>query len=236
MEQVLRKAGQLFFSLTCCSPQYLHRILYLCCMLLLCSVVGYTFLLTPVAARILYMFLRLNLLRMLINIPVPANFWNVWLQTRQESQNKGVAAKSQTLLWRIVNRNSVRQTVAAAGWWSLEQDLVAGAGLASWYKTDSRWIDGRWCRTGICWYRKVVAGSGLVAAGAELVVAGAGRWSRKRKGGCWCWTGSCWHRTGSCWCRKVVASVGRWSLVQEGDRCCKKVAAGAELIATAAAG
>ena len=41
--------------------------------------------------------------------------------------------------------------------------------------------DGRWFRTGICWYRKVVAGSGLVVAGAELggllVSAGAGRWS-----------------------------------------------------------
>ena len=29
MEHVLPKAGQLFFSLTCCSPHYLHRILYL---------------------------------------------------------------------------------------------------------------------------------------------------------------------------------------------------------------
>ena len=41
--------------------------------------------------------------------------------------------------------------------------------------------DGRWFRTGSCWCRKVVTGSGLVVAGAELVVAGI------------------------CWCRKVVA-------------------------------
>ena len=81
----------------------------------------------------------------------------------------------------------------------MEQDLVTGAGLDSWYKTGSRWIGGRWFRIGICWCRKVVAGSGLIFAGccwcwkviagaglvdagaelvvvgAELVVAGAGR-------------------------------------------------------------
>ena len=114
-----------------------------------------------------------------INIPVPANFWNIrdWQRTRQEWQNKGVASKGQTLLWRIVNQKSVRRTIAATGWWSLEQDLVTGVGLDSRYKTGIRWISGRWCRTGFCWCRKGVAGSGLVVAGAELVVAGAGRWS-----------------------------------------------------------
>ena len=129
------------------------------------------------------------MLRRPINIPVPVNFWYIsdWQRTRQEWPNKGVASKGQTLLWRIVNRNSVRRTVVAAGWWSLEQDLVAGAGLDSWYKTDSRWIGGRWCMTGICWRRKVVVGSGLVAAGgfwcrkvvacSGLVAAGARRWS-----------------------------------------------------------
>ena len=51
MEHIIPKAGQLFFSLACCSPQYLHRILYLlCCMLLFCSV----------AAQTLYIFLLLN--------------------------------------------------------------------------------------------------------------------------------------------------------------------------------
>ena len=86
----------------------------------------------------------------------------------------------------------------------MEQDLVAGAGLDSWYKTGIRWIgvrwfllvqeDGHWFRTGIYWCRKVVAGSGLVVAGAELVVAGV------------------------CWCRKVVAGL-------------VLVVAGAELVA-----
>ena len=43
-----------------------------------------------------------------------------------------------------------------------------------------------------------------------------------------------WFRAGSNWCRKVVtgsglvaAGAGKWSLVQEGDRCRKKVDAGA---------
>ena len=62
-------------------------------------------------------------------------------------------------------------------WWLLEQDLVTGAGLCSWYKTGCCWIGGRWCRTGSCWCKKVVAGSGLVAASAGLLVAGAGRWT-----------------------------------------------------------
>ena len=122
-----------------------------------------------------------------INIPVPANFWNIsdCQRIRQEWQNGGIASKGQTLLWQIVNRKSVRRTVAAAGWWSLEQDLVAGAGLGSWYKTGNRWIGGCWCRTGFCWCRKMVAGSGLVSAGA-------GRWSLV-----------------------VSAGVGKWSLVQD---------------------
>ena len=47
---------------------------------------------------------------------------------------------------------------------------VVGAGLDSWYKTGIRWIGGRWCRTGFRWYRKIVAGLGLVSASA-------GRWS-----------------------------------------------------------
>ena len=181
-----------------------------------------------------------------IDIPIPVNFWNIsdWQRTRQEWQNKGVTSKGQTLLWRIVNRKSVRRTVAAAGWWSLEQDLVAGAGLDSWYKTGSRWIGGRWFRTGICWCRKVVAGSGLVAAcicwcrkavagsglvaaGAELVSAGAERWSLLQEGGRW-------DRAGCCWWRNVVVGAGRWSLLQEGGRRCKKVVAGAGLVVSAA--
>ena len=68
------------------------------------------------------------------------------------------------------NRKSVRRTITEAGWWSLEQDLVARAGLDSWYKISIRWIDGRWCRTGFRWCRKMVAGLGLVSAGAR-------RWS-----------------------------------------------------------
>ena len=80
-----------------------------------------------------------------INIPVPANFWNIsdWQRTRQEWQNEGTASKGQTSLWRFVNRKSVRRTVATAGWWSLEHDLVAGAGLDSWYQTGSCSIGGR---------------------------------------------------------------------------------------------
>ena len=121
-------------------------------------------------------------LRRPINIPVSANFLNIsdWQRTRQEWRNKYVASKDQTLLWRIVNRNSVRRTVTAVGWCSFEKDLVAGIGLDSWYKTSNRWIGGRWFRTGICWCSKVVAGSGLVAAGScwrRKVVAGSGRWS-----------------------------------------------------------
>ena len=136
-----------------------------------------------------------------INIPVPANFWNIsdWQRTRQEWQNKGVASKGQTLLWRIVNRKSVRRTIAAAGWWSLEQDLVAGAGLDSWYKTGIRWIGGRWCKNGFRGCRKMVAGSGLVVAGSGLVVAGAGKWSLVQEGGRCFRCGSCWSRTGGCW-------------------------------------
>ena len=54
---------------------------------------------------------------------------------------------------------------------------------------------------GICWCRKVVTGSGLVAAGAELVAAGAGRWSLLQEGGRQ-------SRTCSCFCREVVAGAG----------------------------
>ena len=133
----------------------------------------------------------------------PANFWNIsdWQRTRHEWQNKGVASKDQTLLWRIVNRKSVRRTIVTAGWWSLDQDLVAGAGLDSWYKADIRWIGGRWCRTGFHWCR-----SGRCW---HLLVQESGRWFRT--GSCWCRTGSCWYllvqeggrrcRAGSCWCR-----------------------------------
>ena len=81
---------------------------------------------------------------------------------------------------------------------------------------------GRWFRTGSCWCRKVVAGSGLVVAGAEQVVAGI----------CWCRkvvVGAGLVITGVCWCRKVVtgsgvvvagaelvsAGAGKWSLVQD---------------------
>ena len=140
-----------------------------------------------------------------------------------------------------LKRNSVRRIVTVAEWWLLEQDLVAGADLDSYYKTGSRWIGGRWSRTGICWCRKVVADSGLVAAGV-------GRWSLiqnwyllVQEGGRWFRTGSCWCKTGSCWCRKVdagaglvAASAGKWSPVQEwylllqgSGRRCKKVTTGA---------
>ena len=156
-----------------------------------------------------------------------------------------MASKCQTLLSWIVNRKSVRWTVAAAGWWSLEQDLVASAGLDSWYKTGSRWIGDHWCRTDICWCRKVVAGSGLVPAGncwCRKVVAGSGLVS----------AGSCCYRkvvAGSGqvaagagrwslvqdWLLLVVAGAGRWSLLQEGSLwcrtcsccCCREVVAGA---------
>ena len=67
---------------------------------------------------------------------------------------------------------------------------------------------GRWFRTGRCWCRKVVTGTGLVAtfscwcrrvvasaglvaASAELVAAGAGRWSLLQEGGSRCRSGSC---------------------------------------------
>ena len=152
-----------------------------------------------------------------LNIPVPAYFWNIrdWQRTRQECQNESVASKGQTLLWRIVNRNNIRRTVTAAGWWSLEQDLVAGAGLESCYKTGSHWIGDCWCRNGICWCRKVVAGSGLVSAGS-------GRWSQVQDWYLLVQEGGCWFRTGSCWCKKVVAGsglvavgTGRWLLVQD---------------------
>ena len=74
----------------------------------------------------------------------------------------------------------------------MEQDLVAGAGLESWYKTGIRWIGGRWSRTGICWCRRVFAGPGLVVAGVfwcRKVVAGSGLMV-----------------AGVCWCRKVIYS------------------------------
>ena len=54
--------------------------------------------------------------------------------------------------------------------------------------------NGRWFRTGICWCRKMVAGSGLVVAGicwCSEVVAGIGL-----------------VVADVCWCRKVVAGSG----------------------------
>ena len=68
--------------------------------------------------------------------------------------------------------------------------------------------DGRCFRTGVCWCRKVVAGSGLVVAGAELVAAGI-YWYRKVI------AGSGLVVAGVCWCRKVIAGAGRRSLVQD---------------------
>ena len=148
----------------------------------------------------------------------------------------------------MANRKSKKHTIATAGWWLLEQDLVAGAGLDSWYKTGIRWIGVRWFRTGICWcrkvftgpglvvagicwYRKLVAGSGLAVAGAELaaagagkctlVSAGAGKWSLVQEGDRWCRTCGNWCRTGSCW-YLLVQESGRWCLlVQEGGRWCR---------------
>ena len=60
---------------------------------------------------------------------------------------------------------------AGAGRWSLVQD---------WYLLVQE--GGHWSRTGSCWCRKVVAGSGLVVAGV------------------------CWCRTGNRCCRKVAGS------------------------------
>ena len=54
------------------------------------------------------------------------------------------------------SKKSVRRTIAATGM------VIVGAGLDSWYKTGIRRIGGRWCRTGFCWCRKVVTGSGLL--------------------------------------------------------------------------
>ena len=107
-----------------------------------------------------------------INIPVSANFWNIgdWQRIRQEWTNQGCCFERPNFIMANRNRKSVRRTIAESGWWSLEQDLVAGAGLDSWYKTSIRWIDGHWCRNVFRWCRKMVAGLGLVSAGA-------GRWS-----------------------------------------------------------
>ena len=139
---------------------------------------------------------------------------------------KGFSSKGQILLQWIVNRKGVQGTIAAAGLWSLEQDLVARAGLDSWYKTGIRWIVGRWFRTGICWCRKVFTGPELVAAGVcwyRKVVVGSGL---VVAGVCWCRkvvagsglvvAGVCWCRkvvADVCWCRKVIAGAGRQSLV-----------------------
>ena len=148
--------------------------------------------------------------------------------TKQGFSSKGFFdLRFAIIIWRIVNRKSVRRTIAAAGWWSLEQDLVAGAGLDSWYKTGIRWIGGRRCRTSFCWCRKLVAGSGWY-----LLVQESGRWFR---------TGSCLCRTGSCW-YLLVQEGGRWCrtdsywylLVQESDRWCRKTVAGSGLVVAGA--
>ena len=47
--------------------------------------------------------------------------------------------------------------------------------MHDWFPLEQE--DDRWFRTGICWYRKVVAGSGLVVAGVcwcRKVIAGSG--------------------------------------------------------------
>ena len=161
-----------------------------------------------------------------INIPVPANFWNIsdWQRIRQEWQNKDVASIGQTLLWRIVNRK--KRTANNRR----DRMLIIGAGLDSWYKTGIRWIGGRWCWTGFRWCRKRVAGSGLVVAGVcwcRKVVAGSGL---VVAGVCWCWkvvagSGLVIAGAGKWWLlvsdgagkwTLVSAGVGRWSLVQEG--------------------
>ena len=101
-----------------------------------------------------------------------------WLTTNQARMTKqGCCFERPKFI--MANRKCVRQTVTTAGWWLLEQDLVAGAGLDSWYKTGSRWISGHWFRIGICWCRKVVADAGLVAAAA-------GKWLLVQDGSCWC--------------------------------------------------
>ena len=117
-----------------------------------------------------------------------------------------------------------------AGWWSLGQDLVTGAGLDSWYKTGIHWIGGRWFRTGICqcrkvfagpelvvagicWCRKVVAGSGLLVA----VSASAGKWSLV----------SVWLPLVRNWWLLVSAGAGKWTLVSAGAGKWTLVSAGA---------
>ena len=67
---------------------------------------------------------------------------------------------------------------------------------------------------GVCWCRKVVAGSGLVVAGAELVAAGI-CWRRKVVAGAGrrfagvglVVTGAELVAAGICWCRKVAAYI-----------------------------
>ena len=89
----------------------------------------------------------------------------------------------------------------------MEQDLVAGADVDSWYKLGIRWIGGRWFRTGICWCRKVFAGPELVVAGicwCRKVVAGSGLVV----------AGVCWHRKMVAGSGLVDAGAGKWSLVQ----------------------
>ena len=81
-----------------------------------------------------------------------------------------IASKGQNLLWRIVNQNSVRRTVAAARRWSRVQDLVTGAGhlvTGAGHPAGTRLVV-----VGL-----VVTCARLVGAVVGLVGAAAGRWS-----------------------------------------------------------
>ena len=100
---------------------------------------------------------------------------------------QGFSSKGQILLWRIVNRKSVRRTITGSSRWSRSGQLVQG---------------GRWSRTGICWCRKVFAGPELVVAGVcwwRKVIAGAGRRSLVQDGQL-----------------LVSAGAGKWPLVSAG--------------------
>ena len=66
-----------------------------------------------------------------------------------------------------------------------------------------------WCNTGSCWYRKVVAVSGLVAAAA-------GRQSLVLESSCCC-------REAVAGAGMVATGAGMQLLVQEGGRWCRKV-------------
>ena len=134
---------------------------------------------------------------------------------------------------------SVRRTIAAAEWWWLGQDLVAGADLDCWYKTGIRWIGGSWFRTGICrcrkafagpelvvagicWSRKVVTGSGLLSLVRNwqlLVSAGAGKWKLESDGaGKWTLVSAGAGRRSLVqnWLLLVSAGAGKWALVSAG--------------------